>query len=89
MSHPAGVLKAIQRVLEEISNSKDLGGTRLALEDSRESRLCSKVTCHASDSVVTFLHVYYLQFDYLNRTGHKLFSYPRQVAHRAQPSADD
>ena len=43
MSRLAAVLKVIQKDLEEISNSKDPGGTRLVREDSRESRLCLKV----------------------------------------------
>jgi len=43
MSRPAAVLKIIQEGLEEISNSKGPGGTRLVPEDSRESHLCSKV----------------------------------------------
>ena len=43
MSRPAGVLKVMQEDLEETSNRRDPGGTRLVLEDSRESRLCSKV----------------------------------------------
>jgi hypothetical protein len=30
-----------------------------------------------------------LQIDYMNRTGHQLFPYPRQVAHRAQPATDN
>ena len=43
MSRPVVVLKVIQKDLEEISNSKDPGGTRLVLEDLKESRLCLKV----------------------------------------------
>jgi hypothetical protein len=43
MSRPAAVLKVMQEDLEEISSHKGLGGTRLVLGDSRESRLYLKV----------------------------------------------